>query len=63
MKEKRRLSFREKIALCKQKRNELLNEKGEYDITLMMLVLRVSQAVAYRLRKALEIDEETPIEM
>ena len=62
-KELRKLTFRDKIRLCKKKREELIDEDDNYDVTRMMLFLRISQAAAYRLKKALELDEETPIDL
>lgn len=62
-KEKRRLTFRDKIRLCKTKRKGLIDEEGDWDVTRIMLFLRISQAAGYRLKKALELDEEHPIDL
>ena len=59
VKEKRKQSFRERIANSKQDREILIDEEGRYDITKLMLYHRVGEAYAYRLRKALEGDYET----
>jgi len=62
-KEKRRLTFRDKIRKCKANRKDLIDEDGRYDVTRIMLFLRISQAAGYRLKKALELDEESPIDL
>ena len=58
VKEKRRLSFRERIAQSEKNKDNLVDEDGRYDITKLMLFHRVGEAYAYRLRKALEGDYE-----
>ena len=62
-KELRKLTFRDKIRLCKKRRKELIDEDENYDVTRIMLFLRISQAAAYRLKNALELDKETPIDL
>lgn len=63
MKERRKLTFRDKIRQAKEKKKKLVDEEGEYDITRIMLEFRCSQASAYRLKSALELDEEEPIDL
>ena len=60
MKEKRRLSFVDRIELSQKHKGELIGEDGRYDIVKIMLFHRVAEAYAYRLRKALEGDYEIP---
>lgn len=59
-KEKRRLSFVDRIELSQKYKETLMDEDGRYDIVKLMLFHRVAEAYAYRLRKALEGDYEIP---
>lgn len=58
VKEKRRMSFRERIEVSLKKGDKLKDEDGRYDITKLMLFHKVGEAYAYRLRKALEGEYE-----
>jgi len=55
-KERKRLSFRDRIEMSKQNKDKLLDDDGNYDVVKLMLLHRVGGAYAYRLRKALQED-------
>lgn len=56
VKEKRKMTFRERLEHSMQNEKKLKDEDGKWDITKLMLFHRVGEAYAYRLRKALEGD-------
>jgi len=61
-KETRKLTFRHKIKITMEEKEKHVDKDGKWDITKIMLRWSCSQAAAYRLKNALELHEQEPID-